>query len=229
MGSPGQLEEEAEGEGAFNPETGEINWDCPCLGGMAHGPCGPQFREAFSCFVFSTEEPKGMDCIAKFEGMRGCFQEHPEVYKDELMDDEEMDAELEKERQQLTQEIADRKQGDTDGTSQRRLLEETPSSSPRPAKSTPTSATSASQEEQEIATPKKGVSTPPSEATAQPSNSSQDSSLRAEEKESIHEGQKSEMVKSRTSKPSPASDATADGDALLPKAAHDARDAKASK
>lgn len=32
------LEDEAGQEGAFNPETGEINWDCPCLGGMAHGP-----------------------------------------------------------------------------------------------------------------------------------------------------------------------------------------------
>ena len=32
------LAEEAGQEGAFNPETGEINWDCPCLGGMAHGP-----------------------------------------------------------------------------------------------------------------------------------------------------------------------------------------------
>jgi hypothetical protein len=32
------LEEEAGQEEAFNPETGEINWDCPCLGGMAHGP-----------------------------------------------------------------------------------------------------------------------------------------------------------------------------------------------
>ena len=37
-GSPGDLEDEAGQEGAFNPETGEINWDCPCLGGMAHGP-----------------------------------------------------------------------------------------------------------------------------------------------------------------------------------------------
>lgn len=34
----GELAEEAGQEGAFNPETGEINWDCPCLGGMAHGP-----------------------------------------------------------------------------------------------------------------------------------------------------------------------------------------------
>lgn len=34
---------------------------------MAYGPCGEQFREAFSCFVFSKEEPKGMDCIEKFK------------------------------------------------------------------------------------------------------------------------------------------------------------------
>lgn len=61
------LEDEAGQQGAFNPETGEINWDCPCLGGMAHGPCGEEFREAFSCFVHSTEEPKGIECIEKFK------------------------------------------------------------------------------------------------------------------------------------------------------------------
>jgi intermembrane space import and assembly protein 40 len=66
-GSPAALEEEAGQEGAFNPETGEINWDCPCLGGMAHGPCGEEFKTAFSCFVYSNEEPKGMDCIEKFQ------------------------------------------------------------------------------------------------------------------------------------------------------------------
>lgn len=67
FGGPEALEEEASQEGAFNPETGEINWDCPCLGGMAHGPCGEEFKTAFSCFVYSTEEPKGMDCIEKFQ------------------------------------------------------------------------------------------------------------------------------------------------------------------
>ena len=61
------LEAEADQQGAFNPETGEINWDCPCLGGMAHGPCGDEFKAAFSCFVYSKEEPKGMDCIDKFK------------------------------------------------------------------------------------------------------------------------------------------------------------------
>lgn len=63
----GGLEEEADQQGAFNPETGEINWDCPCLGGMAHGPCGDEFKEAFSCFVYSKEEPKGVECIEKFK------------------------------------------------------------------------------------------------------------------------------------------------------------------
>ncbi len=67
------LEAEAGQQGAFNPETGEINWDCPCLGGMAHGPCGPDFREAFSCFVYSKEEPKGMECIDKFKYVFECY------------------------------------------------------------------------------------------------------------------------------------------------------------
>ena len=62
-----ELEEEAGQQAAFNPETGEINWDCPCLGGMAHGPCGEEFKAAFSCFVYSNEEIKGVECIDKFK------------------------------------------------------------------------------------------------------------------------------------------------------------------
>ena len=74
--------EEARSGGAFDPVTGKINWDCPCLGGMAYGPCGLQFREAFSCFVFSEQEPKGIDCVEKFKAMQDCFREHPDVYGD---------------------------------------------------------------------------------------------------------------------------------------------------
>ncbi|KAG5920390.1 hypothetical protein E4U42_006209 [Claviceps africana] len=87
--SPEALEEEAGQEGAFNPETGEINWDCPCLGGMAHGPCGEEFKTAFSCFVYSTEDPKGMDCIDKFQGMQECFRKYPDIYGAEIADDED--------------------------------------------------------------------------------------------------------------------------------------------
>ncbi|KAJ4258781.1 Oxidoreductase [Fusarium torreyae] len=54
-------------QGAYNPETGEFNWDCPCLGGMAHGPCGEEFKAAFRCFTLSAEEPRGIECIDKFQ------------------------------------------------------------------------------------------------------------------------------------------------------------------
>ncbi|CAI7657057.1 unnamed protein product [Penicillium bialowiezense] len=87
-----ELQDEAGQEAAFNPETGEINWDCPCLGGMAHGPCGEDFKGAFSCFVYSEEEPKGIDCIEKFKAMQDCFRQYPEVYGAELEDDDEPQA-----------------------------------------------------------------------------------------------------------------------------------------
>ncbi|KAG8526518.1 uncharacterized protein KY384_008718 [Bacidia gigantensis] len=79
-----ETEEDAHAQGAFNEETGEINWDCPCLGGMAHGPCGPQFREAFSCFVHSEDEVKGMDCVQHFQAMQDCFRAHPEEYGEQF-------------------------------------------------------------------------------------------------------------------------------------------------
>jgi intermembrane space import and assembly protein 40 len=47
---------------------------------MADGPCGEQFKAAFSCFIYSEEEPKGVDCVEKFKHMQDCFREHPEIY-----------------------------------------------------------------------------------------------------------------------------------------------------
>lgn len=82
-------EEEPKRESAYDPETGEINWDCPCLGGMAHGPCGEEFKAAFSCFVYSEAEPKGIDCVEKFRGMQECFRRYPEHYAEQIKDEEE--------------------------------------------------------------------------------------------------------------------------------------------
>lgn len=76
-------EEEMEG---LIKANGEINWDCPCLQGMAYGPCGEQFKAAFSCFHYSEEEPKGSDCIPQFRDMQECFVKYPEIYGN---DDEE--------------------------------------------------------------------------------------------------------------------------------------------
>ncbi|CCK69077.1 coiled-coil-helix-coiled-coil-helix domain-containing protein KNAG_0B06490 [Huiozyma naganishii CBS 8797] len=87
-----ETEEEVNKEGAYNPETGEINWDCPCLGGMAHGTCGEEFKEAFACFVYSDADPKGIDCVEKFQHMQDCFRAHPEEYAEQLKDEEEATA-----------------------------------------------------------------------------------------------------------------------------------------
>ncbi|CCD24781.1 Mia40p NDAI_0D04680 [Naumovozyma dairenensis CBS 421] len=77
-------EKELHEEGAYNPDTGEINWDCPCLGGMAQGPCGNEFKIAFSCFVYSKTEPKGSDCWDKFKNMQTCFRLYPEYYSNDI-------------------------------------------------------------------------------------------------------------------------------------------------
>lgn len=74
--------EEHDQSAAYDPVTGEINWACPCLGGMADGPCGEEFKAAFSCFVYSKEEVKGVECVDKFRGMQECFKRHPEIYGD---------------------------------------------------------------------------------------------------------------------------------------------------
>ncbi|KAJ3007777.1 Oxidoreductase [Thoreauomyces humboldtii] len=85
------LDPAAAQEEAYDPETGEINWDCPCMEGMTKEPCGDKFKAAFSCFVYSTQEPKGVDCLDAFREMQKCFRDHPEQYGAELDDDDDDD------------------------------------------------------------------------------------------------------------------------------------------
>ena len=68
--------------GLIKPD-GEINWNCPCLQGMADGPCGTEFKESFSCFHYSEADPKGSDCIDQFKEMQECFMKYPEIYAPE--------------------------------------------------------------------------------------------------------------------------------------------------
>ncbi|XP_068171992.1 mitochondrial intermembrane space import and assembly protein 40-B-like [Antennarius striatus] len=68
-----------EDQGLILP-NGEINWNCPCLGGMASGPCGTEFKDAFSCFHYSKEEMKGSECLEQFRAMQECMQRYPELY-----------------------------------------------------------------------------------------------------------------------------------------------------
>ncbi|KAK8739824.1 hypothetical protein OTU49_003214 [Cherax quadricarinatus] len=82
------LPEEDEPPGLIQPD-GEINWACPCLGGMTTGPCGVEFRESFTCFHYSTADPKGSDCFEPFSRMTECMSQYPNVYGSKN-DDREM-------------------------------------------------------------------------------------------------------------------------------------------
>jgi ATP-dependent RNA helicase DHX57 len=71
---------------------------------MAQGPCGEEFKAAFSCFVYSEAEPKGLDCVEKFKGMQDCFRLHPDVYGDEIDDEEEEEEEEEQAKEEVKEE-----------------------------------------------------------------------------------------------------------------------------
>jgi len=88
--STAKLEEYSDGEPGLIKEDGEINWNCPCLGGMATGPCGYEFRSAFSCFHYSTADPKGSDCYEAFRDMQECMVKFPSLY-DASSDDKDDD------------------------------------------------------------------------------------------------------------------------------------------
>jgi mitochondrial intermembrane space import and assembly protein 40 len=72
--------EEKSPNSAIDPETGAINWDCPCLARAVEPPCGEYFKAAFACFVASQTEPKGEDCLDHFVRMNSCYLAHPEIY-----------------------------------------------------------------------------------------------------------------------------------------------------
>ena len=47
---------------------------------MSSGPCGYEFREAFSCFHYSEADPKGSDCFEAFKDMQECMVKFPDLY-----------------------------------------------------------------------------------------------------------------------------------------------------
>ena len=56
---------------------------------MAVGPCGLEFREAFSCFHYSKSEVKGSECLEQFAKMQICMKEYPELYEERQKEGEE--------------------------------------------------------------------------------------------------------------------------------------------
>lgn len=81
--------------------NGEINWTCPCLGGLPYGPCGYEFRQFFSClpqFGKSGEQQsesaedakKAEECFPKFAAMKTCFSQFPKLYPPDEDEDKDL-------------------------------------------------------------------------------------------------------------------------------------------
>ncbi|XP_004510471.1 mitochondrial intermembrane space import and assembly protein 40 homolog [Cicer arietinum] len=68
--------------------------ECPCIADLRSGACGFQFSEAFLCFLKSTSEEKGSDCVNPFVALQSCIKANPNAFsKDILGEDESKESE----------------------------------------------------------------------------------------------------------------------------------------
>nr|CAD1844357.1 unnamed protein product [Ananas comosus var. bracteatus] len=67
--------------------------ECPCVAGLRSGPCGAQFTEAFACFLRSTAEEQGSDCVSPFIALQNCIKANPNAFSKDVLDEEEEDNE----------------------------------------------------------------------------------------------------------------------------------------
>ncbi|CAN6481666.1 unnamed protein product [Victoria cruziana] len=62
--------------------------DCPCVAELRNGPCGTQFSEAFICFLKSSSEEKGSDCVQPFLTFQNCVKENPNAFGEIFLDED---------------------------------------------------------------------------------------------------------------------------------------------
>lgn len=91
---------------AIDPITGNINWDCPCMGDNPKGACGELFKDAFKCFVKNYDKENDTElpfqCKEYFEKMFQCQQNHQQNQQKE-----EQQQNLQEEEEQENQEGGD--------------------------------------------------------------------------------------------------------------------------
>ncbi|KAK4252974.1 hypothetical protein QN277_010818 [Acacia crassicarpa] len=59
--------------------------ECPCIADLRNGPCGKQFSEAFLCFLKSTAEEKGSDCVHPFVALQNCITANPNAFPEDVL------------------------------------------------------------------------------------------------------------------------------------------------
>ncbi|XP_031269879.1 mitochondrial intermembrane space import and assembly protein 40 homolog [Pistacia vera] len=71
--------------------------ECPCIADLRKGPCGEQFSEAFLCFLKSTSEEKGSDCVHPFVALQNCIKANPNAFSKDILDEDEDEVKKEEE------------------------------------------------------------------------------------------------------------------------------------
>ncbi|KAK1430263.1 hypothetical protein QVD17_12890 [Tagetes erecta] len=64
--------------------------DSPCLQKLKSGPCGSAFSTAFLCFLKSTSEEKGSDCVHSFKMLKKCIETNPDAYRTNVVERSEV-------------------------------------------------------------------------------------------------------------------------------------------
>ncbi|KAG5008912.1 hypothetical protein JHK87_017427 [Glycine soja] len=59
--------------------------ECPCIADLRTGSCGSQFSEAFLCFLKSTSEEKGSDCVHPFVALQSCIKANPDAFSKDIL------------------------------------------------------------------------------------------------------------------------------------------------
>lgn len=66
---------------AIDKITGDINWNCHCMGNNTKGPCKHLFKSAFTCFVKNQTNPE--NCQLKINLMQECQNKFENFYKND--------------------------------------------------------------------------------------------------------------------------------------------------
>ncbi|KAK8944908.1 hypothetical protein KSP39_PZI008412 [Platanthera zijinensis] len=82
---------EADDENETLDQKAQRALECPCVADLRKGPCGSQFSEAFVCFIKSTAEEKGSDCVRPFVALQNCIRANPDAFSKEVLEEKDDD------------------------------------------------------------------------------------------------------------------------------------------
>ncbi|XP_006360851.1 mitochondrial intermembrane space import and assembly protein 40 [Solanum tuberosum] len=78
-----------DGENESIDEKARKALECPCIAHLRAGPCGNQFSDAFLCFLKSTAEEKGSDCVSPFVALQSCIKANPNAFSKDVLDEDD--------------------------------------------------------------------------------------------------------------------------------------------